>query len=133
MLLGASSVLSTLNLVMRPAAVSLQRFSRPISNQAVIMTKYYLPCCTACTVRWSGCNTQVTRSLCQPNYVSWIKTNLSPVQNHNSLAFNFNPDPVVGVAYECGSVLKKRRSKMNKHKYKKLRKRTKFLRRKLGK
>ena len=39
----------------------------------------------------------------------------------------------VGVAYECGSVMKKRRSKMNKHKYKKLRKRTKFLRRRLKK
>ena len=42
-------------------------------------------------------------------------------------------DESVGVAYDCGSVLKKRRSKMNKHKYKKLRKRTKFLRRRLGK
>ena len=34
---------------------------------------------------------------------------------------------------QCGSVLKKRRSKMNKHKYKKRRKKFKFLRRKLGK
>ena len=33
----------------------------------------------------------------------------------------------------CSSVLKKRRSKMNKHKYKKRRKKFKFLRRKLGK
>ena len=33
----------------------------------------------------------------------------------------------------CGSVLKKRRSKMNKHKYKKRRKKFKFLRRALGK
>ena len=33
----------------------------------------------------------------------------------------------------CSSVLKKRRSKMNKHKYKKQRKKYKFLRRALGK
>lgn len=33
----------------------------------------------------------------------------------------------------CGSVLKKRRSKMNKHKYRKRRKKFKFLRRALGK
>ena len=33
----------------------------------------------------------------------------------------------------CSSILKKRRSKMNKHKYKKRRKKQKFLRRRLGK
>lgn len=43
------------------------------------------------------------------------------------------PPSLVGVAYDCGSVLKKRRSKMNKHKYKKWRKKTKFLRRRLKK
>ncbi len=34
---------------------------------------------------------------------------------------------------DCSSVLKKRRKKMNKHKYKKRRKKLKFLRRRLGK
>ena len=34
---------------------------------------------------------------------------------------------------QCSSVIKKRRSKMNKHKYKKRRKKFKFLRRALGK
>ena len=39
-----------------------------------------------------------------------------------------------GVAQiNCSSVMKKRRKKMNKHKYKKLRKKMKFLRRRLGK
>lgn len=50
-----------------------------------------------------------------------------------SLELEFPSDYPVGVTYDCGSVLKKRRSKMNKHKYKKWRKKMKFVRRRLKK
>ena len=80
-----------------------------------------------------------------PHYCSFTEadklkeyTRIFPVIDHYNIHQDFireqssvldNSTDVV--VYECGSVLKKRRSKMNKHKYKKLRKRTKFLRRRL--
>ncbi len=118
--------LSRLNLVMRTAVISLQslkRFSRPLSDHIGINhnTKYYLPCSI---VGWSDrYNLQATGIWWQSPHESQIKASPVPLP----------PSATLGVAYECTSVMRKRKSKMKKHKYKKLRKRTKFLRRKLGK
>lgn len=60
---------------------------------------------------------------------------LSPFGNSEEqycpqLSFPSSPS---SLGVECSSVLKKRRKKMNKHKYRKWRKKTLFLRRRLGK
>ena len=65
---------------------------------------------------------------------------ISPVCYQNLIdheQINIFNQYIVGVSnhapHQCSSVLKKRRQKMNHHKYKKLRKKMKFLRRKLKK
>ena len=70
------------------------------------------------------------------NLLSWKQFYLGWKGVHQDVVTESLVDMVVPahiIIHDCSSVLKKRRRKMNTHKYKKLRKKMKFLRRRLGK
>ena len=101
------------------------------TSQTVLLPKVPLKYCVFNTVV-----RKPSTAAFRVNLLSWKQFDLGQKGVHQDVATESLVDVVVPahiIIQDCSSVLKKRRRKMNTHKYKKLRKKMKFLRRRLGK
>eukprot|EP00695_Tsukubamonas_globosa_P000934 TRINITY_DN187_c0_g1_i1.p1 TRINITY_DN187_c0_g1~~TRINITY_DN187_c0_g1_i1.p1 ORF type:complete len:117 (+),score=14.65 TRINITY_DN187_c0_g1_i1:67-417(+) len=103
--------------------------ARPLSTIGVGRTESILPPFMTAFKQSSG-------SVAPSVMCSWTPIPLTPqpveIPMEDSVMAQIGDAPVEQPAIECHALLKKRRKKMNKHKYEKMRKKMRFERRKLG-